>query len=299
MSFQCSSCGASVDVPPDVMATSCQFCDSPLVDVESHADPVDRVVPFTVDAKRAAGLLTKHLQQAWLAPETIRKSARPTDLRAVFVPFYVYDAQARTTWDASVGVEWQRTETYTTTNSKGELETRTRTVTETEWFPLSGTHAKRWQGHLVSASRGLPESEANELEPYDLGRSQPFGPAWLAGHVAEHPTIDHGTANSTARAELEQVERAHIANAFLPGDKHSNLSSHTTVEVHGVQLMLLPVWIAVAGHGDTSIRMLVNGQTGEVVATLPTSWAKIAVFVALFVAFFLALLGFFYTVGGA
>jgi hypothetical protein len=296
MSYQCSNCGAAVDVPPDVMATTCNFCDSPLVDVDSRSEPVDRLIPFSVDRARAGTLLRKYLQSAWLAPEPLRKSARPTDLRAVMVPFYCYEALARTNWSSQVGVEWQRQETYTTTDSDGKTVTRTRTVTETEWFPLDGSHAKVWHDHLVSASRGLPENEANELEPYDLGRSVPFDPAHLAGLVAEHPTIPHAEAESTAESELHKAEQAQIAGTFLPGDKHRSLHCNTSVQVRETKLVLRPVWIAVAGNGDEAIRMLVNGQTGEVVADLPKAWWKVALLVVLCLGFFAAMVGFFSTV---
>ncbi len=109
MPHQCTSCGAAVDIPEDVLATSCTFCDSPLVATSTHAAPVDRVVPFVVTRRQATTLLRKHLQSAWLAPESLRRSARPRDLRSVLVPFYRYEALARTRWSASVGVNWQRT----------------------------------------------------------------------------------------------------------------------------------------------------------------------------------------------
>lgn len=297
MSYQCNSCGAAVDLPPDVMSTDCRFCDSPMVDTSSRSEPVDRVVPFSVDRERAAILLLKTLQAAWMAPEAVRRSARPRDLQAVMTPFYRYEALARTRWSADVGVEWKRKEQVTTTDSDGNPTTRTKTVTETEWFDLDGTHAHLWQDHLVSASRGLDEAESNELEPFDLGRSLPFDPAHLAGLTAEHPTIPHDEARRTAHAELEEAEKSLIASEFLPGDKSRRVDVSTEVDVREVQLVLLPVWIAVAGQGEDAIRMLVNGQTGEVVADLPTSWWKVAMFVGLFAAFFAALIGMFLAMG--
>ena len=38
---------------------------------------------------------------------------------------------------------------------------------------------------------------------------------------------------------------------------------------------MLPVWVGTYRHEDSVLRLLVNGQTGEVVAALPTSWVKV------------------------
>src|SRR5690606_27362925 len=157
----------------------------------------DRVVPFVVPRERAAALLRGYLQGHWFAPEAVRKAAKPSELDDVLVPFWVFDAVARTTFSARVGLYWYRTETYTVWQN-GKARTRTRRVRETEWFPLDGSHVRQWFDHLVSASKGLPEGEANQLEPFDLGASLPYAPALVAGVAAERPTVDRAAAAEVA-----------------------------------------------------------------------------------------------------
>lgn len=275
---QCPTCGASVDMDESVLSTQCAFCDSPLVDGTGSSEPVDAVVSFTVPRERAAQLLKGYLQSHRMAPESVRKAAETEALDAVLVPFYAYDALAFSTWSAQVGINWQRTETYTDYED-GKAVTKTRTVTETEWFPLDGTHKREWKDHLVSASKGLPEVEANELEPYDLGRALPYAPSLTAGLIAEHPTIAHVQAEDVARNELGALEKRVIASELLPGDKYQSLNSHTQVDVQGVRLVLLPVWIAAVKTDKGALRLLVNGQTGEVIGKVPRSTMKIVLVV--------------------
>ena len=290
---RCPTCGAAVEADESVMSTSCAFCDSPLVDSTHEAEPVDAVAPFVVPKERAVALLKGFLQSQRLAPESVRKAAEPEALEAVFVPFYAYDAMASSEYSAQVGINWQRTETYTAYED-GKAVTKTRTVTETEWFPLSGTHKREWKNHLVSASKGLPEVEANELEPYDLGRAKPYSPALTAGIMAEHPTIAHRQAEDVARNELHGLEKRVIASKILPGDKYQALQTTTHVDVQAVRLVLLPVWIAAVKTPKGPLRLLVNGQTGEVVGKVPRSWTKVIllglvamVILALFLGFLL------------
>lgn len=278
---RCSACGANVELPAAVRSTTCAFCDSALVDAAADAaEPVDGVAAFGVDAGVAADRLRGYLAGHWFAPETVRRAARPDELRGVLVPFWVFDAVARSSFSARIGIYWYRTETYTVTQN-GKRVTKTRRVRETEWFPLEGSHVRQWFDHLVSASRGLPESEANALEPFDLGAALPYAPALVAGVVAERSTIPRAEAAATAGKELARLEQEVIGRSHLPGDTHADLRSSTQSQLAPPRLVLLPVWIAVVRGPKGPIRLSVNGQTGEVVGAVPRSGTKIALLVAL------------------
>jgi hypothetical protein len=271
---RCSQCGAEVSLAGERLSASCAFCDSPLVDGAAATEAIDAVVPFDVDRRRASELLQAWLARQWLAPEPLRRAARADDVSAVFVPFYGWDALARSRWSARVGVHWTRVET-TTTMQNGKPVVRTRTVVETEWFPCSGTHAARWCNHLVSASRGLLEPEANALEPFDLGRALAWSEAAVAGVAAELPTVDHAAARATADAELRRRARDAVSAELLPGSTSADLDVATDITLDRVRLVLLPVWVAAVRGPRGPLRLLVNGQTGEVVGTAPKSWAKV------------------------
>ena len=286
--FSCPQCAAQVCLPPGRISDSCSFCEAPLVAADRVAvEPVDRVAPFVLDNIQAAGRLRTHLAGSWLAPETVRTSATPEALEAVLVPFWVYQATARSRWTARIGIWWYRTETYTVVVD-GKTQTRTRQVKETEWFPTGGTHVATYVDHLVSGSRGLPEHEANALEPFDLGKSRSYSPAMLAGLIAEQPSVDHQQARRTASEELTALEHRAI-RSFLPGDEYAGLENQTQTELSDVELVLLPVWIATFRHREEVWRLLVNGQTGEVVGQAPRDPKKIAGLVLLALAALAAL----------
>jgi hypothetical protein len=278
---ECPNCGASVSFDDGVIADRCVFCGSTLVAGAARGDHADRVAPFLIPRPAAEERIATYLQGQWLAPRAVRESAGAGAVKGVLVPFWVHDAEARSRWTASVGIYWTRTETYTVTvtrDGKTTRETRTRQVRETEWFPTSGTHVHSARGHLVSGSKGLPEAEANALEPFDLGAALPYAPALLAGWVAESPTLPRSEAQGVARVELEAAQRSAIQR-FLPGDTARGLSVESAIEIGAVSLVLLPVWIATFSWDGAAHRLLVNGQTGEVVGAVPTAWAKIAALV--------------------
>jgi len=194
---RCEQCGATVDRGAKLLSWDCPFCGSALVEVSEEQSPVDAAVPFSVDRERASRLLRGFLQGHWLAPELLRQATKASEISATYVPFYCYDATARSQYSAEVGIHWYRTETYTTVEN-GKTVMKTRQVQETDWHGLQGSHAHRWFNHLVSASRGLPEAESNALEPFDLGRAVQFEPAMVAGVSAEHPTVEVEEAEEVA-----------------------------------------------------------------------------------------------------
>ncbi len=273
-SFSCPNCGAAVTFPEGRIADTCSFCETPLVRAaEGEQEPVDLVAPFRLTREVAAGRLRGRLSGEYWAPEAVRKTADPEELDGVLVPFWCYDATARSEYHGEVGIYWYETQTYTVVVN-GRTQVRTRQVRRTEWHSLTGTHVHTYADHLVSGSRGLPEAEANELEPFDLGAARPFSPELIAGLIAEQPSVSHEEAAATASRELTQLENRTITR-FLPGDTTRGVTNTTTTHVDGVRLVLLPVWIATFRHNGAVFRMMVNGQTGEVVGRVPRSKTKI------------------------
>lgn len=288
---RCPQCAAAVDLPPERIADVCSFCASPLTFGEADAAaPADLVVPFLVPRERAASLLRAYMASHRWAPEAVRHAARPERLSGVFLPFYLYDGVARSRYAAQIGLDWYRTERYTVTVN-GKTEHRTRQVRETEWFDLGGTHVASYTQQLVSGSRGLSEPEANALEPFDLGRALPYDPALTAGWIAERTSISHAEATQTVANEVAERENAAIQTQFLPGDHVRGVRNETDLAIGAVRLALLPVWIATFRHEGKPIRLLVNGQTGEVIGALPRSWWKIAAAVGIVLAVLAAGIG--------
>lgn len=270
---QCTGCGATVEFEGADLSLRCSYCDAPMVDEQRATTDIDAIVPFRVPEAGALDRLRAHLSERRWAPRELTKiRVHGRGLRGVLVPFWVYDGVVRSEYQAKVGIYWYRTETYTDSDGK----TQTRRKRETEWFTLQGTAARQVEDHLVSASVGLPEVEANALEPFDLGWAADFDPRLLSGFEAELATVATGQADHTAAVELRDQEGVRVQRELLPGDTNRLNWISSTVDVRARRLVLLPVWIANYRHEDLVLRLLVNGQTGEVVGKVPVSKLKVA-----------------------
>ncbi|HYO53678.1 hypothetical protein [Archangium sp.] len=262
----------------EVRTTVCPYCAAP--SVVERPPSLDRPEPtFALGfalTHQSAGERVKHwlrTRHPWSHSGLARASLQ--EVRGVYVPAYLYSALAMSRYSASIGENYTETETYTTTEN-GKTVTKTRTVVKTEWRALRGEHAEYVPDVLVTASRGLSNAELEHLEPFELRMLARYEPALVAGWVAEEPSLSRDECLSQAREEaLARVGRR--LESFMPGDSHRDLKHETRLEAESLEVCLVPVWVLVARYAPDKppLRVVVNGQSGEVYGKVPISWVKV------------------------
>jgi len=270
--MSCESCGAKLVVEPTHRTVRCPYCDSPsVIDrpvTTDRPDPV-YVIGFTIDGNRARGLLRGYLTGRRWAPQALRR-ATAEQVEGVYLPAYLYSAVAASSYHASIG------ENYTEMEYDAKRKSMRR-VTKTEIRSIDGPHRCYLDDLVVTASEGIPNTELEAIEPFDLSGLRRYTPATVSGWISEEPSVSRDASLEFAREESRE-EVLQQLHAFMPGDSHRGLQSSTELTDEAMDLVLLPVWVcAVRWRKDTPpIRLLVNGQTGVVAGKIPISWAKIA-----------------------
>lgn len=284
LEISCRGCGATLVVGARERTAQCPYCASPSI-VERPPSP-DRpdpafVVGFVVDQERATRSVAGWIRSRGLFARSDFKKASVEVTRGVYLPAYLYGAIAWSRYQAEIGENYTVTETYTTTDSKGRTRTRTRTRTKTEWRQLEGPHASYVLDVLVTASRGIGNEALEEIEPFDLRALRRYSPALLSGWMAEDPSLAREECLELARGESRERIEGDI-EAFLPGNKHRDLRVATELEDEVIDLVLLPIWSFAARYHEKRppVRILVNGQTGEVAGRVPISAWKVGLAVA-------------------
>ncbi len=281
--FRCKGCGSEVATDPDQRSYVCPFCDSTYV-VEFSREHTGRqrpefIIGFSVTPEQARGKFETWLgQNSWFRPGDLKTQSVAEKQRGVYLPFWSFSMLAQSSWSASIGEYWYRTETYTTTDSKGRMVTRTRQVRETEWWPLSGNHHRYYNAYMVSGSRGLSQTDADRIKPFQLPALRRYEPYYLAGWMSEEYSIDRDEALAISKQTFYERERQNIS-ALLPGDTHRSLNLRTQFGEESSDLCLLPIYVLSYRYQDKLFRFLVNGQTGKVAGDKPWSQKRIAAFV--------------------
>lgn len=282
--FRCENCGATVRYDTESRTTDCPFCATPYViepsPTESGRQEPEFVLGFEIPREKADAIYREWLGNGGLfRPGDLREAARPDRLQGIYLPFWSFSARADSVWSANIGEHWYRTETYTTTDDKGNTTTHTRQVQETEWWPLEGRHHSYHNFYLVSGSRGLAQSVALWVQPFQLLALKRYSARYLAGWLSEEYSVDRDHAYAICEAEYRAREASRV-DAFLPGDTHSNLSVRTTFSDVSSDLILLPHYLISYRYGGALYRTLINGQTGKIAGERPVSGRRIAAFVA-------------------
>jgi ABC-type multidrug transport system fused ATPase/permease subunit len=260
-SLRCPSCGAVVSRGPSARPAVCTFCASTLVETPAAEGRPERVVPFAFDERELRRRLRRWLHDQLLAPSAIQR-APFDDVRAVYVPFYAYDSVVRVGFSGQVGVTW--------TTGSGKHRRR-----HVRWFEdQRGSYLERVTDQLVSASRGLAEAVANRLEPFDLGAAVPWDPVLAPLVDLEEPSVPPTRAREIAQAELSQRGVAGV-DRLVRGFATGGLTRSADLALEPTGLVVLPVWVVRLTTRAGPRTVYVNGQTGEVVADLPTSWVKV------------------------
>jgi len=276
----CETCGAQLRIPEDRRTAECAYCGSPAV-VE-RPPTTDRPVPsfvigFVLDHDRATARVRQWLRGRSIFARSGLAKAALAKGRGVYVPAWLYGAVAHADYQAEIGEEYTTTETYTTTDSKGNAVTRTRTVTRTEWRSLAGHYSRNILDVVVTASRGISNEALGRIEPFDLRALRRYSSELLAGWEAEEATLDRDASQQAAHVE-SHAQLGRDLHGFMPGDSHRDLEFGTRLEEEILDLVLLPVWSFAVRYAEDEppLRVLVNGQTGEVQGRVPRSALKIA-----------------------
>ena len=270
LEITCQSCGARVVVEPTDRTARCAYCDSPqVVDRPATADRPDPVfaIGFAVDRREAARRLHRWLEGRRWAPTALRRAAAE-QVRGVYLPTYLYSATAHTGYSAVIG------EHYWATRVEGK---KVRRVRKTEYRQLAGRHACHLADVVVTASAGLTNQEIERIEPFDLRVLRRYTPAVVSGWLSEEPSMSQAECLDLARGEARTAVGG-VLRGFMPGDSCSDLRFHTELSDESIDLTLVPVWVFALRYRDDRppVRLLVNGQTGEVAGSTPLSWLKVA-----------------------
>lgn len=295
----CESCGARIELPPNVTSGPCPFCTRTVVATGrsvKHIKPAS-LLPFAIDRDGARERFRRWLKKLWFAPRSLKRSAVIEGrLTGVYLPYWTYDAGAITTYTGQRGEHYWVPETYTTMVN-GKPQVRTRMVRKTRWYPASGRVRDSFDDLLVPASGSVAEDRLNRLEPWDLDALTPYRDEYLAGFRAESYSV--GLVGGFERAKALMLPRIRTSiRRDIGGDEQRITSMDSAYHSITYKHLLLPVWIFAYRYKDRLFQILVNARTGEVIGERPYSWAKISLSVVAAALCVLAIVLFFALAGG-
>lgn len=267
---RCQSCKALSVFDSDKIAQRCEFCGSaqlvPYTEVQDPFRP-ESLLPLKIPESQARDLIRAWYGRQWLAPNALRKKAITDTVRAVYLPYWTFDAHADARWTADSGTYY-----YTGSGNKRERHVR--------WTPAAGELTHSFDDDLVSASLGVDPARLKAVEPFPTDTLIPYDPGYLAGWTVERYQIDLVAAAEHSRAQMTAVLHT-LCGRAVPGDTYRNLQVQPTFSEQKFKHILVPVWLMSYLYRATSYQVVVNGVTGKISGGRPWSWVKITLLVIL------------------
>ncbi|MEX0280065.1 MAG: primosomal protein N' (replication factor Y) - superfamily II helicase [Arenibacterium sp.] len=272
--LQCPNCAAQVEFDPDTHAAECPFCATPVVtDTGTHRHIKPRaVLPFVWDEPKAHDAMAAWLGKLWFAPNGLQEYARKgRKMQGIYVPYWTFDADTTSDYRGERGTVYY--ETRTVTRDGKQVQER---VAKVRWRSVSGRVARFFDDVLVLASKSLPKSYTDALEPWDLSALESFQPQYLAGFRAEGYSVELEEGYTEARQHMARVIDRDV-RFDIGGDRQRVHNIDTDVRDVTFKHILLPVWLAAYKYRGETYRFVVNGQSGRVQGERPWSVIKIAI----------------------
>ena len=251
--FHCQGCGAEFILPPDVISTTCAYCDSPhVVSLEESRELLqpEGVIPQAFNKKQATKLLVD-----WVEGNGIKPQGKVDLPRGVYLPIW--------TFDVGGGIGY-RGDKYESDDSFRQRASRVVTV--------EGEHPIHVDDLPIPASRKIARHLSRLLPTYDLQHTKPYDPRYLANWAAEVYDIPMADASLDARSRAySKLKRK------LPGKISAlyNLKTFSTnLAIESFKLVLVPVWVTEISLNGKELLVLINGQNGVVQGDKPVGEKK-------------------------
>jgi ribosomal protein S27E len=255
---ECSNCGGQALYDAEQVTGACPFCGSTSVAPAAENTQImapAAIIPFAVPRDQA--------QQCWMnylnRRHCVAKKAYDSKLEnitALYLPFWTFDS-------------------YTITSYIDELHYNTGGGNIYSRY-FKGVWGHNFDDLVIFASDRIRHPFISRVQKFEFEKALPYSPEYLAGIPAERYTVGLNDAWERAKKlmprtiekEIEKYEKKiHGGYPLIP--KYA--INHYNVKF---RYLLAPIYLATYKYGKNTLRVAINGQTGEACGDVPTYLPK-------------------------
>lgn len=256
--YVCQSCGGEIVGDENMAATTCPFCDNPVVLKGQFAGELrpDLVIPFKIDKKAAKEALIKHYAGKKLLPKVFKDENHIDEVKGIYVPFWLFDADAHgnMTYKATRVRSWSDNEYY---------------HTQTMYYQVVRAGTLPFKNIPVDGSSKLEDQLMESLEPYNMQEAVDFKTAYLAGYLADKYDVDSKQCVTRANERIKKTTERAFRNTVSGYTSVVCQSSAVQLKNSSSRYALCPVWLLNTTWNGQKYTFAMNGQTGKMVGDLP------------------------------
>jgi predicted RNA-binding Zn-ribbon protein involved in translation (DUF1610 family) len=266
----CPNCGANSEFPANVVATRCQYCNTPLTGstLSQRTLRPQGIVPFAISHDAAVMAFRKWLQSLWFLPNKAKKLKLEETMQGVYRPLWTFDFKTTTRYTGERGEHY-----YVTKTRRVNGKTETYQERKTRWYPAAGTVHVAFDDILVPASNRMSKALQEECR-WNLENAVDYSEDMIRGFDEE----SYDVRLRPAFEESKEKAKPGIQSAVrrdIGGDEQRITSMDTSYADLSYKLLLVPFWSATYRFKGKAYTYLVNGQTGMAHGERPWSVVKI------------------------
>ena len=253
--YICNHCGGEISVNGTEASTVCIYCGNPTVVFKRVAKDMrpDGIVPFSISKSEAEMLIKTHLKNGFFIPSALKK-VKTENIRGIYIPYWI------------VNCEFHDAVMYKGTIREGKHDRTTYAV-------RAGSCS--FKSLPVDASLSLNDNISKRLEPFFFDDAKPFDEDYLSGFYSDASDISVSDLRATVLKRCDELF-AGEAMTDIPLRDKSVVRSCPSVDIkEDLVYLMLPCWFYTFTYEGKPNTILVNGQTGKTVGTLPFNRTKV------------------------
>ena len=256
--YVCHSCGGEILTGEHTVATSCPFCDNPVVMKELVAGDwrPAAVIPFILDKEAAKTALREHYGGKRFLPKAFKNENHIDEIQGIYVPFWFFDADANTSI------------TYHTTRDECWSDS-TYHYTRTKHYRVIRKGTVRFRNVPVDGSSKLDDRLMESIEPFRMEGAVNFETAYLAGYLADKYDVNREYTRVRANARIKTSALKSLRSDLYGYTTSEEVSAVVQMENSRFRYVLCPVWLLNTTWREKKYTFAMNGQTGKLAGDLP------------------------------
>lgn len=256
--YTCGHCGAEIITSDTESSTFCVYCGNPAI-VFSRVSREYRpagIIPFKITKLQALDKIRSRFENNPIVPKEIAGSFKPENMRGIYVPYWVINA------------DYQEADWISGTVKRGKH-------SETRYYSRAGE--VKFKNVPIDGSRILNDDVSLRLEPFYLEDSKEFDEDYLNGFYSNTSDMDFMDLRESASKRCHKLFADEVVKS-IPKNVNS-VKIRDSIYWADIQddpiYMMFPVWFLTFKYNGKPYTILVNGQTGKVTGTLPWLQKKI------------------------
>lgn len=262
--FDCPACGAQLITDITTGATACPYCGNNAVVPSQFSDSYrpDYIIPFQLEKQDAVAKLQEFYKGMPYLPDEFKDENHIEEIKGVYVPFWLYDAQAK-----------GHLRTHCTT-SRSHMEGDYR-VTITRHYLVVRDGYLSFEKVPADASSHMPDDFMDSIEPYHFRQLVPFELGYLPGYMADRYDVKHEDNESRVNLRMENSTLSQLRSTIVGYTGIVTEAQNVDLISKNVHYALLPVWMLSTKYKGKNYLFAMNGQTGKMIGdTLPRDAKK-------------------------